>query len=253
MSTPLRIELQDVTKSYAQGDQDAVGVESVSLEVPPGELLAMLGPNGAGKTTLAKIICTISSPTSGEVFYNRRSFRSMSGSEQRAIRRSIGYLPESPFAYNKLTGMEYLRFVCEIYGVAAAQIQGRIRRYVDLFDLGSHAERFIQTYSQGTLKKLALMAALIIDPPVLVLDEPTNALDPKAVVLVRELVLELKNTGKTIIISSHNLDVVEDVADRVAILCRGRLAHVEVMEALQQRMTTTGRTALENLYFDITA
>ncbi len=253
MNATIHVELRNVTKLYGGGGWDAVGVKDVSLNLHPGEVHAILGPNGAGKSTLARIICGTMMPTSGGVYYDNRNLFDLSHAEQVSIRRKIGYLPESPFAYDMLTGREYLLFIAEVYGVGSALAKEQVEHYIGMFDLQTDAHRFVRAYSQGQLKKLALIATLIVDPQLIVLDEPTNGLDPRASVRFREVLLEQRVMGRTVVISSHNLDIVEGVCDRVWIMKNGLLAHMQEVDPLRGHAKQDGRSALERLYFEVTS
>jgi len=194
-----------------------LAVEGLEMEVKPGEVFGLLGPNGSGKSTAMKMILGLLRPTSGEA--NVCGYRAGT----MAARRQIGFLPENPYFPNFLSGAELIRYYGKLSGMGGASLERRIRELLDLVRLGGEAgHRRLRTYSKGMLQRAGLAGALVGDPEILMLDEPTAGVDPAGSREIRDLILELKQRGKTVLFSSHLLEQVEDVADRVIILHRGQ-------------------------------
>jgi len=246
------IKLDKVTRAYGQGSDQTLGVRDLSLDIVPGEVLCLLGPNGAGKTTLIGLLALLATPTRGEIYYNDLNVRHLHGRQRTALQRTIALVPETPFVYALLTGREFLTFVAELYGTARPALEERLARLLSLFELEQAADRLLRTYSQGMLKKVVLAAAFANDPAVLLLDEPTNGLDPAASARVEELLDQARASGKTVLLSTHNLDVAERLGDRVAIMDNGRIACVERIAAPTDGLRRAGRSRLETLFFEVT-
>ena len=194
-----------------------LAVEGLEMEVKPGEVFGLLGPNGSGKSTAMKMILGLLRPTSGEAEVCGYRAGTM------AARRQIGFLPENPYFPNFLSGAELIRYYGKLSGMGGASLERRIRELLDLVRLGGEAgHRRLRTYSKGMLQRAGLAGALVGDPEILMLDEPTAGVDPAGSREIRDLILELKQRGKTVLFSSHLLEQVEDVADRVIILHRGQ-------------------------------
>ena len=194
-----------------------LAVEGLEMEVKPGEVFGLLGPNGSGKSTAMKMILGLLRPTSGEADVCGYRAGTM------AARRQIGFLPENPYFPNFLSGAELIRYYGKLSGMGGASLERRIRELLDLVRLGGEAgHRRLRTYSKGMLQRAGLAGALVGDPEILMLDEPTAGVDPAGSREIRDLILELKQRGKTVLFSSHLLEQVEDVADRVIILHRGQ-------------------------------
>ena len=194
-----------------------LAVEGLEMEVKPGEVFGLLGPNGSGKSTAMKMILGLLRPTSGQAEVCGYRAGTM------AARRQIGFLPENPYFPNFLSGAELIRYYGKLSGMGGASLERRIRELLDLVRLGGEAgHRRLRTYSKGMLQRAGLAGALVGDPEILMLDEPTAGVDPAGSREIRDLILELKQRGKTVLFSSHLLEQVEDVADRVIILHRGQ-------------------------------
>jgi ABC-2 type transport system ATP-binding protein len=207
-------------------------VDDLSFEVARGEIVALLGPNGAGKTTTMRMLAGLIAPTSGSVTVDRVALTRASGS---LLRARIGFLTESPGLWDRLTVRENLRVYAELYAVAGPE--RAIDRLLQTFDLGDHADARAAELSKGMRQKVALSRALLHDPAVLLLDEPTSGLDPEIRRSVRGLLAERRSAGCAILVSTHNLDEAERVADRVAVLQRTLLA-LDRPADLRRRLTT---------------
>lgn len=236
------IEVRRLTKDYplAGGRQRVRAVDDVSLRVFPGEVFGLLGPNGSGKSTTLKALLGLLTPTLGECFLSGRP-----GTDP-ATHRAIGYLPEAPYFPRFLSGRELLRFHARLAGVPRLGREERIDRLLERVGLARAADRRIGSYSKGMLQRIGLAQALVTDPPILILDEPTAGVDPVGAADIAALVLEQKARGKTILLCSHLLSQIEEVCDRVAILHRGRLL---AEGALDELLGHSGRQSLvvENL------
>lgn len=209
----LRVEFR--SREYKQGTK--IAVDGLNLAVRSGEVFGFLGPNGAGKTTTMNVLLGFIPPTSGQAFLFGVSV------QQPVARARIGYLPEQTYYYKFLTAEELLRFYARIFGLTSAETSRRIDFLLKLVDLEAVRRKPIKAYSKGMQQRIGLAQALINQPDLLILDEPTSGLDPLGRMKVREIIQRLRNEGKTIFFSSHELGEVETVCDRVAILNQGRL------------------------------
>ncbi len=209
------LELLDLSKRYGE----VVSLDRVNLVVPPGEVYGYVGPNGAGKSTTARILSGLIRPTSGEAKIGGHSVVS----DVLAARQKLGYLPESGAIFEKLTPREYLGSVGELYRLDAKAIGPRIEELLALFVLSPRIDERMDTFSKGMKQKIAWCAALLHQPEVLLLDEPLNGLDAEAVRVVKDLLRRYAAEGRTVFYTSHLLDIVEKVCDRVGVLYRGRL------------------------------
>jgi ABC-2 type transport system ATP-binding protein len=237
------IEIEGLTKQYGT----LVAVQDLSLTVHPGELLGLLGPNGAGKSTVMKILAGLLRPTAGVAHIGGYDVV-RDGLPARAI---TGYLPESPFLYEKLTGREFLSFVADLYHVSPERAHQRTQDLLHLFDLHGAADDLIQGYSHGMRQKLALAGTLIHEPQVLILDEPTSGLDPKSARLMKDLLRELCQRGATVLMSTHILEVAERLCHRIGIIHQGQFLACGTMDELRALSRSPGST-LEDLFLQLT-
>jgi ABC-2 type transport system ATP-binding protein len=214
------IRIENLRVEYPKrgfGQQPTVAVQTLNLNVTAGEVFGFLGPNGAGKTTTMNVLLGFVPPTAGDAFLFDVSVR------QPIARARIGYLPELTYYYKFLSAEELLRFYARIFGLAQAETERRIDSLLKLVELEPARKRLIKTYSKGMQQRVGLAQALINNPDLLILDEPTSGLDPLGRMKVREIIKRLKDEGKTVLFSSHELGEVETVCDRVAIVNRGQL------------------------------
>lgn len=215
----LALELRDVVKDFAVGLRGVKlrAVDHLTLRVPAGQVYGLLGPNGSGKSTTIKLLLGLLQPSAGEcTVFGVPSARV-------EARRDVGYLPEAPYFYRHLTGRELVRFCAQLCGLAGAPLAARVEDVLALVDMAGAADRRVGTYSKGMLQRIGLAQALVHDPRLLILDEPTAGVDPVGSAAIAALILQLKAQGKTVLITSHLLGQIEDLCDRVAILDRGRL------------------------------
>lgn len=206
--------------------RQVTALRGISLDIPAGHVYGLLGPNGSGKSTTLKILLGLISPTSGtsEIF-------GIPSSEVRS-RIDVGFLPENPYFYKFLTGHETIAFHGKLCGLRGAALNGRVSDLLDLVGLGEAGERRVGTYSKGMLQRIGLAQAMVHDPRLLILDEPTAGVDPAGSRQIRDLILRLKERGKTVLLTSHLLEQVQDVCDRVGILARGELVREGSLDLL---------------------
>jgi len=222
------IEAVDLIKEFA----GFVAVQRVSVQVAQGEVLAFLGPNGAGKTTTVRMLGSILKPTSG--YARIAGFDTVT--HPREVRQVIGLLTEFPGLYQRMRGLEYLRFFGELQGMPANLIKRRSLELLERFELGDAHNQQIGTYSKGMKQKLTLVRAMLHDPLVLFLDEPTSAMDPHSAKLVRDAIAGLRRDNRTIVLCTHNLPEAEQLADRIAIIRRGQIIAQGTPPELKQRL-----------------
>jgi ABC-2 type transport system ATP-binding protein len=236
------IELTAVTKRYGQ----KVAVQDLNLTVPAGELFAFLGPNGAGKTTTIKLLCGLLFPTEGTVKVGGHDMRT----EGDAARRLISYVPDQPFLYEKLTGREFLQFTCDLYGMTREHAADRIATVIELFHLDDFVDDLTERYSHGMRQRTVFAAALAHEPRLLIADEPTVGLDPKSIRELKTLLRKQAESGVTVFLSTHTLDIAQELADRIGIIDHGRLLALGTMNDLRKRAARDG--SLEDLFLQIT-
>jgi ABC-2 type transport system ATP-binding protein len=244
MNPPLPIEIRNLWVEYpsaGRGIPAKTAVAGLDLEIQPGEIFGLLGPNGAGKTSTMNVLLGFVNATTGDAKIFGRAARDPQA------RQSLGYLPELTYYYKFLTAEELLRYYARIFKLPQPQRERRIDSVLKLVDLESARNRLIKTYSKGMQQRIGLAQALINDPALLVLDEPTSGLDPVGRMQVRDIINRLKDEGKTVLFSSHELGEVETVCDRVAILHEGKLRVVGKVDAL----TRQHQCGLEQLFLRV--
>jgi ABC-2 type transport system ATP-binding protein len=238
------IEITGVSKSYNRGLIKAV--DDVSLTINNGEIFGFLGPNGAGKTTLLKMITGILNPDQGTIKINGQDI----AAEPLAAKMEFGFVPDDPNIFGRLTGIEYLNFMADIYRVPTAIRLPRMQELLQRFDMAAAVGDRMQSYSHGMKQKIVVIAALLHNPPVWILDEPMTGLDPRSAFDLKEMMREHADAGKTVFFSTHVLDVAEKICDRLAIINKGKLIFTGSMEEIhahaQQNQT------LENLFLELT-
>jgi len=235
------IQFERVSKSYGK----ITAVRDLTLEVPQGELFGFLGPNGAGKTTTIKMATGMLRPSSGRISIAGYDVYEQ-GTEARAV---IGYVPDRPTLYDKLSGREFLEFVADLYSVPTATSRPRAVELLDLFGLRASADQLIESYSHGMRQKLVIASVLIHEPKVIFLDEPTTALDPKSARLVKEILRGLCDRGATVFMSTHVMEIAERMCDRVAIIDRGVVVALDTVAELQR---LRGLDSLEDAFLAVT-
>ncbi|HEX7024562.1 MAG TPA: ABC transporter ATP-binding protein [Gemmatimonadales bacterium] len=237
------IELNHLTKRYGR----FTAVDGIDLTIPRGELYGLLGPNGAGKTTTMRMIAGILQPTSGTVRIAGVDIQS----DPMVAKARLGFIPDRPFVYDKLTGAEFLRFVAGLYGQTGKPTERRIDELLELFELDAWKDELTEAYSHGMRQKLIISSALVHRPDVIVVDEPMVGLDPKSARLLKDLFREFVARGGTVLMSTHTLEIAEAMCDRIAIVHGGRVAAEGTMDALRAQ-TSSGDASLEDLFLKLT-
>lgn len=228
LSAMAKIELTGLTKRF----DDFTAVDGVTLSVSSGEILALLGPNGAGKTTTVRMLAAILPPTEG-----RARVSGYDVAEQpQEVRRRVGLLTEHPGLYLRMRGGEYLHFFGRLMSMGVDERERRARMLLERFGMPEAWDQRMDTYSKGMRQKMALARAMLHDPPVLLLDEPTSAMDPYSAKLVRDTIISLRDHRRAIVVCTHNLAVAEALADRVAIIRQGKIIALGTLQALRKRL-----------------
>jgi ABC-2 type transport system ATP-binding protein len=238
------IELKNLTKKYGAFQ----AVNDLNLSVKKGEVFGFIGPNGAGKTTTIKMMGGILEPTAGKVTIAGIDMQK----EPENAKSKIGFIPDRPYLYEKLTGMEFLRFTADLYGVSAAAFQSRSLKILKNFSLDNWAHELIESYSHGMKQRLIMSAALLHDPQVIIVDEPMVGLDPAAIIMVKDLFRSLAGQGVTIFMSTHTLKFAEDTCDRIGVIHKGRLIAMGTTQELQREAHVT-ETDLERVFLSLTS
>ena len=231
------LDIQHLTKTY--GEKKAV--DDLTLHIAPGEIYGFIGHNGAGKTTTLKAAVGILQFDSGEITVGGRSIRT----DPLGCKRQLAYIPDNPDLYDYMTGIKYLSFIADVFGVNAATRQARIREYAELFELTGDLAQPIAAYSHGMKQKLAIIAARIHQPRLILMDEPFVGLDPKAAHILKGMMRELCESGGAIFFSTHVLEVAEKLCDKVAIIKGGRLIRSGTMEEVK------GDDSLEDVFLEL--
>ncbi len=237
------IQLDQLVKHYG----DLKAVDQVTLTIPRGEFFAILGPNAAGKTTLMKMITGLVKPTSGTARICGYDIQT----QPMEARRRLAYVPDFPFFYDKLTGREFFRFVGQLFHLPPARIEANAAELVGRFHLGSFIDRPLEGLSHGTRQRVAIVAALLHEPEVFIIDEPMVGLDPQHGRVVKDMLKERSLKGMTVLVSTHQLGIAEEMADRIGIIHGGRLVAVGTREELRVMSGATG--PLEEVFLAITS
>ena len=233
------VQIRNVTKKFGS----FVAVDNLDLSIGKGEFFGFLGPNGAGKTTTIKMITGLYAPTSGSCLINGYDVHT----DPVPAKLSLGYVPDQPFMYEKLTGREFLYFVCGLFNMPIAAVKEKIDEYIDIFEIGDFIDKRGEEYSQGMRQRIVLSAALIHDPGVLIIDEPLVGLDPRSSRLVKDVLKQRTTEGLTIFMSTHLLEIVEELCDRIAIIKEGRIIYEETQSAARR---SNGQ--LETMFLELT-
>ena len=237
------IELKDLTKTYGA----YTAVQRLSLSIGRGEIFGFIGPNGAGKTTTIKMMGGVMAPTEGTITIAGIDMQA----EPRKAKRKVGFIPDRPFLYEKLTGLEFMQFTADIYGVPEEQFPDKAAAILALFSLADWSNELIESYSHGMKQRLIMAAALLHDPEVLIVDEPMVGLDPLAIIMVKNLFKRLASQGVTIFMSTHTLKVAEDICDRIGVITRGRLIASGTAADLR-REANVSSADLEQVFLNLT-
>ena len=231
------LNIEHLTKAY--GEKKAV--DNLSLHIAPGEIYGFIGHNGAGKTTTLKSVVGILQFDAGEIYIDGMSIKE----NPLECKRRFAYIPDNPDLYDYMTGIKYLNFIADIFGVGANERQARIRKYADAFELTADLAQPIAAYSHGMKQKLAIIAAWLHEPKLILMDEPFVGLDPKASHLLKKMMRQVCNEGGAIFFSTHVLEVAEKLCDKVAIIKNGKLIRSGTMEEVK------GDESLEDVFLEL--
>ncbi len=231
------LRIEHLTKIYS----GKKAVDDLSLHIQPGEIYGFIGHNGAGKTTTLKSCCGILQYDSGEILVDGVSMKE----HPLECKKKIAYIPDNPDLYEFMTGIQYLNFVADIFGISASERESRIRGYGDAFELTGDLAQPISAYSHGMKQKLAIIAALVHQPKLIIMDEPFVGLDPKASHLLKTIMREICDSGSAIFFSTHVLEVAEKLCDKIAIIKAGKLIRSGTMEEVK------GDASLENVFLEL--
>ena len=237
------VELKNVVKRY----NEIQAVNNLDLTINPGEIFGLLGPNGSGKSTTLKMLLGLVQPDSGSVQVLGLNVKD----DPVAVKRIVGYAPESPRLYEFLTGIEFLDFIGDIYGMQTEDKKNRINEYLKALQLEGREGDMISSYSEGMKQKIALIAAFLHKPKLLILDEPLNALDPRSARIIKDFLHKLKLQGVTTIMSTHILEIAQAVCDRVGIMYQGKLLALGNMDELRE-MSKMPSSGLEDIFLKLT-
>lgn len=237
------IELKNLTKKFG----DFTAVDSLSLHVDAGEFFGFLGPNGAGKTTTIKVMTGLYAPTSGEVQINGYDIQR----EPLKAKERLGYVPDMPFLYEKLTGREFLFFKGGLFGIAKRTLQSRIEELVYRFEMGDWIDKRTEDYSQGMRQRLTIVATLLHDPKVIIIDELMVGLDPRSARIVKDALKERTRAGGVVFMSTHSLPTAEELCDRIGIIHRGKLVFLDTLSKLREQKQRLDDT-LESIFLELT-
>ena len=237
------IKLIDLTKLY----KGLRAVDSLHLEVKKGVIFGFLGPNGAGKTTTIKMMAGVLKPTRGQIIINGMDI----SKEPSEVKRCCGFIPDRPFLYEKLTGLEFLYFIAGLYDLDhSPSLNGHISQILELFDLSHWSDELIESYSHGMKQRLVMCAALLHKPRVIIVDEPMVGLDPRGARLVKDIFKDLAHKGTTIFMSTHSLEVAQEVCQEIAIIQAGKIISIGTAEDLKREAGVGGN--LENIFLKLT-
>ena len=236
------IEIKNLTKRFGK----QLAVDSLNLNIARGEFFCFLGPNGAGKTTTIKMLTGLLHPTEGQAILGGHDIQGAPV----AAKRIIGYIPDTPYLYDKLTGREFMRFVAGLYKMPEAATNGEADDLLELFEIRAVADRLVEDYSHGMRQKLSFAACFLHKPEIVIVDEPWVGLDPKNIRFVRNFLKEKTREGLTVFMSTHTLSIVEDVADRIGIIHRGRLLQTGTLKEVTALARNPG--SLEDVFLELT-
>ena len=237
------IELKNLTKRYG----NILAVDRVNLQVAQGEIFGFIGPNGAGKTTTIRMMGGVLAPTEGSVVIDGINM----ADDPESVKRRIGFIPDRPFLYEKLTGIEFMRFSAELYGVDGDVFWEKSLGLLKKFGLSDWSDELIESYSHGMKQRLIISAALLHEPVVIIVDEPMVGLDPAAIKMVKVLLRHLADRGTTIFMSTHTLEIAEDLCDRIGVIHKGSLIAMGTTRDVK-RVAGVQEAALEEAFLKLT-
>lgn len=236
------IKFENLTKIF----HGIPAVDNINLYVPPGNVFGFIGPNGAGKTTTIKMMVGVLRPTNGNIFINGMDL----SKESTQIKRIIGFIPDRPFLYEKLSGNEFLKFKAGLYGMLPNSVDKKISELLTIFELTDWADELIESYSHGMKQRLIIASALMHDPRVIIVDEPMVGLDPNGAKLVKEIFLNRTKKGDTVFMSTHTLSLAQEICGLIAVVDKGRILACGTYEDLKRQTRTEGN--LESIFLRLT-
>ena len=242
-NSAVAVELKDVVKRY----HEILAVNQLDLSINTGEIFGLLGPNGSGKSTTLKMLLGLVTPDSGSIIVLGKDVQK----DPVAVKQQVGYVPESPRLYEFLTGIEYLDFIGDIYGIQAEEKKNRITEYLKALQLEGREGDMINGYSDGMKQKIALISAFLHRPKLLILDEPLSALDPRSARIIKDFLHQLKTQGVTTIMSTHVLEIAQAICDRIGIMYQGKILALGNMKELRQ-MAKLPDSGLEDIFLKLT-
>lgn len=235
------IQLKSVTRRF--GNKTAV--DNLTLDLPSGTITGFIGPNGAGKTTTIRMMCGILKPDEGEILMNGKNIRT----EPLDAKREFGYIADSPDLFTALKGIEYINFICNVYGVEDSVRKDRLEELLKTFEMEEAIDQKIDSYSHGMRQKIHIIATLMHDPNIWIMDEPMTGLDPQSSYLLKKRMREHANKGNTVLFSTHVLEVAEKLCDQIAIINHGKLRYTGTLESLKQQYPDR---SLEEIFLIVT-
>jgi ABC-2 type transport system ATP-binding protein len=241
--TDTTLKLHDLTKNFG----DFTAVDRISLTVKPGEIYGFLGPNGAGKTTTIKMIAGLLQPSRGSITIGNEQLHK----NPVTCKQLTGYIPDRPYLYEKLTGAEYLAFVGSLYQEKGGECLQEAQQYLELFDLIDWQNHLIEGYSHGMRQKLIMASIFMMNQPLIIVDEPMVGLDPKSARIVKELFKSKARDGVAIFLSTHSMEIAEELCDRIGIIVSGKLSCEGTMMQLR-RQGASGNSSLEDIFLELT-
>ena len=237
------ITLRDVTKRYNQ----VIAVNRLSLHVPAGAIFGFIGPNGAGKTTTIKMLGGLIAPDSGSVHIKGISMKD----DPEKAKKIIGFIPDRPYLYEKLTGMEFLKFIADLYGMKPVSFRDKALSMLERFSLIDWKDELIEAYSHGMRQRLIMAAAILHDPEIIIVDEPMVGLDPAGIRMVKQLFQELADAGVSFFLSTHTLSIAQDLCHRIGVIQHGKLIATGTLNDLQVQSGATSGD-LESVFLKLT-
>jgi ABC-2 type transport system ATP-binding protein len=238
------IKIEGLTKSYGTGLSKKEVLKGIDLSIKSGSLIGYIGPNGAGKSTTVKILCGIITDYSGKISMFGQEF----SPDDQALKHRIGYIPENGKVYDSLTPMEYAAFLAGIYGLNPIKTQTKVEQLFDLFEMKSEVNNRMDSFSKGMKQKALIINGLVHNPDIIFLDEPLSGLDANSVIIVKEMMIQLKNEGKTIFYSSHLMDIVEKISDRIILINGGQV----IADGTFEQLKDGHAKSLEQLFSELT-
>ena len=237
------IRIQQLTKRF----ENTTAVDKLDLTISQGEFFSILGPNGAGKTTTLKLVAGLLKPSAGTISVNGYDINK----HTMHVKKLISFIPDVPFVYEKLSGREFLYFIGELYKKNRKQCESEAERLLELFHMEDYGDQLMESYSHGMKQKVVICSALLHDPRIILIDEPMVGLDPKSIRLVKDILRERADHGTTIFMSTHTLNLAEEISDRIGIIHNGHLVGLGTVDEIKRAAQDTGK--FEDVFLKLTA